>query len=266
MMWIAGVGVVAVDYSPCSTVTPKTLENDVCMISKTDDVKYKAIFEAVKYGNRIINTHVSGDKAADQLMDVIEAASKAGGWTPEQVRARYHSMDHCTLDPRPDQVQRGKPLGIMWACAPSTLARADRLADAYGEEQVMRWSVPAASVIRAGARISGHGEGVRGDSYFTNLEALLTRKDVKGKVWNANEAIDRKDVLRMYTIWAADYVARTDRLGSLEPGKFADLVVLDQDYMTIPADQFHTLHPLLTVVGGKVVFHKEGDAWASSIQ
>ena len=81
-----------------------------------------------------------------------------------------------------------------------------------------------------------------------------------------DEAIDRKDILRMYTIWAADYVARMDRLGSLEPGKFADLVVLDQDYMTVPVDQFHTLHPLVTVVGGKVKFRKDGDAFASSVQ
>ena len=131
----------------------------------------------------------------------------------------------------------------------------------------MRWTVPAGSIIKAGGRaLPATVKASTGDSYFTNLERLLTRKDDKGKVWNANEAIDRKDLLRMYTIWSADYVARMDRLGSLEPGKFADLVVLDKDYMTLPAEEFHTMKPLLTVVGGKVVFQKEGDAWASSIR
>ena len=64
-------------------------------------------------------------------------------------------------------------------------------------------------------------------------------------------------MVRMYTSWAADYVARPDRLGSLERGKFADLVVLDKDYMTIPADQFHTMHAAITMVGGKVVYRQD---------
>ena len=49
------------------------------------------------------------------------------------------------------------------------------------------------------------------------------------------------------------------KLGSLEAGKFADLVILDKDYMTIPIDQFHTMHPVLTMVGGKTVYRKEGN-------
>ena len=95
---------------------------------------------------------------------------------------------------------------------------------------------------------------MRGGSYFSNLEMLLTRKDSKGRVWGKQEAIDRKDLLRMYTNWSAEYVSRQDRLGSLEPGKFADLAVLDKDYMTIPIEQFHTIHALMTMVGGKVVY------------
>jgi cytosine/adenosine deaminase-related metal-dependent hydrolase len=58
----------------------------------------------------------------------------------------------------------------------------------------------------------------------------------------------------MATRWAADYVLRGDKLGSIEPGKWADLVVLDQDYMTIPVEQFHTIQPQLTVFDGKIVF------------
>jgi hypothetical protein len=58
----------------------------------------------------------------------------------------------------------------------------------------------------------------------------------------------------MYTNWTADYVSRQDRLGSLEPGKLADLVVLDKDYMTLPAEEFHTIHALMTMIGGNVAY------------
>ena len=44
------------------------------------------------------------------------------------------------------------------------------------------------------------------------------------------------------------------RSGSIEPGKLADLVVLDRDYLTVPADEIRNLTPVLTMVGGRVVF------------
>ena len=58
----------------------------------------------------------------------------------------------------------------------------------------------------------------------------------------------------MYTNWSADYVSRQDRLGSLEPGKLSDLVVLDKDYMSLPIEEFHTIHALMTMIGGKVAY------------
>ena len=253
MLWMDGAGVVHIDGSNpflCTTLAP----NNPCMARNPTDLKRKALFEAIKYGNRVVNTHVSGDMAADQLMDIIEEASKAAGMTPEQIQAKGHGMDHCTLNPRPDQIERGKKLGIIWACAASVINGAADVARLYGVEYANKWVAPVGSIIKAGGRVAGHGEGMQGDSYFANLEMLLTRKDSQGRVWGKDEAIDRKDLLRMYTIWAADYAGRPDRLGSLEPGKLADLVVLDRDYMTIPIEQFHTLHAVLTIVGGKVAY------------
>ena len=255
-LWAAGAGVTVSDGPPeeaCTTLD-KAHEKP-CFVEAPDAEKGKAMYALVKAGNRITGTHTSGDRSADQVMDIIEKASAEAHMTPEQIRAKAHTIDHCRMYPRPDQIERGKRLGIIWNCAPDSIdSVAPMLAAKYGEEYAQRWVVPVGSIIRAGGKVAGHGEGVDGDSYFTNPEMLMTRTDSKGKVWGKDEAIDRKDVLRMYTIWAAEYVAKPDRLGSLEPGKFADLVVLDKDYMTVPAGQFSDIHALLTMVGGKTVF------------
>lgn len=86
------------------------------------------------------------------------------------------------------------------------------------------------------------------------IEKFVTRMDENGKVWNANEKITREEALYMYTSWAARYTGDEDRLGSIEPGKLADLVVLDGDYMKVPEEEISKLKVLMTVVGGKVVY------------
>ena len=66
------------------------------------------------------------------------------------------------------------------------------------------------------------------------------------------EAIDRITLMKMMTSWPARFVLKEDVLGTLEPGKFADFVVLSKDYFTVPVEEFAEILPLMTVVGGKV--------------
>jgi hypothetical protein len=53
-------------------------------------------------------------------------------------------------------------------------------------------------------------------------------------------------------------IFQEDNLGSIQPGKLADLVVLGRDYLTIPADQIKDIQPVMTMVGGKAAYSKEG--------
>jgi cytosine/adenosine deaminase-related metal-dependent hydrolase len=77
---------------------------------------------------------------------------------------------------------------------------------------------------------------------------------LKGKVWGAQERVDKPTALRMVTSWAAEYVLKPDQLGMIQQGKLADLLVLDRDYLTIPDDDISEIQPLLTVMDGKIVF------------
>jgi predicted amidohydrolase YtcJ len=61
----------------------------------------------------------------------------------------------------------------------------------------------------------------------------------------------------MSTNWAAEYVLKENLLGSLERGKFADLIVLNRDYLTVPEKDIGGIKVLLTLVGGKIVHQNE---------
>src|SRR5262249_48561066 len=156
-------------FHPCTTIKSSVEVYSHCMIGKPTDVKYASLYEAVKLGNRIVSSKASGDLAVDHLMDLIEAASKAGGITPDQMRAKGHTVDHCALYPRPDQIERGKKIGMIWGCSPAfpSIEIAGELAGYYGAEYTNKWTVPMHSIIAAGGRVAAHsGEGVRGDSLF----------------------------------------------------------------------------------------------------
>jgi predicted amidohydrolase YtcJ len=265
--WPIGAGVYHVDdnanptatWTLCTTLkaAPEVKAREMCHIARPDDVRRKVLFNAVKYGNRITGTHAAGDAAADHFMDVIEQASAAAGLTLDDIRARSHVIDHCALNPRPDQIERGRRLNIIWSCGPKYVDGGAPVARLYGEAYAHTWVAPVGSILRGGGRVAmemdtsdvrKHG----GPFYY--VAKLLHRQDDTGKVWGPKEAIGREDALRMYTIWAAEYVKAENRLGSLEPGKMADLVVLDRDYFSIPLTEFPKIRALLTLVGGKVAY------------
>jgi predicted amidohydrolase YtcJ len=86
------------------------------------------------------------------------------------------------------------------------------------------------------------------------VELIITRKDDKGKVWGPDQRVDRMTALRIATQGGANYVLKGDQLGSIEPGKFADLLVLDRDYAAVPEEEISEVRTLATMMGGKFVF------------
>jgi predicted amidohydrolase YtcJ len=68
------------------------------------------------------------------------------------------------------------------------------------------------------------------------------------------QTIGREDALIAHTRKNAYAVFQENNLGSIQPGKLADLVVLDRDYLTIPAEQVKDIKPTMTTVGGRIVY------------
>lgn len=206
------------------------------------------VIEGGLNGLRFANTHVAGERTASLLLGLAQQLEKQAG--PNALRG--FAMDHCTFV-NPRDFKEAARLGITFSCAPKYIMdNAPQAAKAYGDEVANTWVVPVKSLVDAGVKVVFEADN---DKYvWGELELLQTRKDKNGKVWGAQERLDRTTVLKMATRWAADYVLKGNQLGSIEPGKLADLVVLDQDYMTVPADQFHTMQPQLTIFDGKIVF------------
>ena len=78
------------------------------------------------------------------------------------------------------------------------------------------------------------------------------------------QPISREDALIAHTRRNAFFVFQEDNLGSIQPGKLADLVVIDRDYLTVPADQIKDIKSVMTIVGGRIVVRRrrlshEGD-------
>ncbi|MBI4445487.1 MAG: amidohydrolase family protein [Acidobacteria bacterium] len=200
--------------------------------------------EVAQYGLRTANTHVSGDASHRQLITIYEKvdAAKPGavkGW----------AMDHCSLV-NPKDIPRAARLGLMWSCNPS-VEGAYNMSRVFGEEAAHNFIAPVKTMLQAGINVSMEGEG---GTRWQNLEYLIARKDRQGRVWGAHERVDRPTALKMTTINGARYVLKEKQVGSVEVGKYADLVVIDRDYLTIPEDQISEIQALLTLMGGRPTY------------
>lgn len=204
------------------------------------------VLNSARYGIRYANTHMSGDRTTATLLGIIEEAQKQMG----PAATKGWAFDHCFLVD-PAVLKKAAKLGIMFSCYIRT-EQAAEIADYYGEKVANEFMSPVKSMLDAGAKVVFESDR---DVYdWADLQTFMTRADKQGKVWGPQERVDRVTALKMITRWAAEYVLKSSQLGSIEPGKLADLVVLDRDYMSIPVEEVSKIRPQMTVFDGRIVF------------
>ena len=263
-LWQTAVGLGSVDSGPpriCSTMeAPRAVKEKEFCQNFAGTLTYEATKTAIANYQRVQVGHAYGDKSFDYVMDAIEEAMRDNpAITLEYIRSRRITTDHCGFYPRKEQLPRMRRLGITIACGGNMLSRSYPWLQRYSPEYANRIS-PVRSAIEAGVRVVLEDEGGstvrRGNtaaSYFRDASTLLTRRNEQGALVAPEEAIDRITLMKMMTSWAALFVLKEDVLGTLEPGKFADFLVLSKDYFTIPIEEMPNTIPLMTVVGGKIV-------------
>jgi predicted amidohydrolase YtcJ len=127
----------------------------------------------------------------------------------------------------------------------------------------MRWFFPLKSIVDRGIPVAGgtdhmigfgKNDAVNPYNPFLNIWACVTRKTTEGKVFYGEERVTREQAIRMYTNGPAWMQFAEKERGSLEVGKYADLVVIDRDILTVPEGQIRAIEPVMTMVNGRVVY------------
>jgi predicted amidohydrolase YtcJ len=95
---------------------------------------------------------------------------------------------------------------------------------------------------------------------MVGIYAATTRKGPSGRVFGIEEAISREQAITMYTRNGAYFTWEENHKGTLEPGKFADMIVLDRDPLTVREDELLAARVDLTVIGGKIVYRRAESA------
>ena len=224
----------------------------------TDPNINRALYEYIKAGGKLAGDHQLADVEVDTVLDTIERASKDAGLDAQDIVSKRHSLEHMAMYPRPDQVPRFKKLGIIasgwnffiWE------GGGTRVQKNYGERGA-NMVIPRRSLYDAGVintvEIDRPIAEYTNLTYFHVLYGGITRKDRDGNVTAPQQAISREEMLKSATLFAAYGVKKDKVLGSIETGKFADLIVLDKDYLTVPVDEILKIHVLMTMVGGKMI-------------
>jgi len=264
--WSAGVGLGYIDSGPpmfCSTMeAPKEMKDREWCRNAPGTALNRTILTSILAKARVVAGHAYADKGVDYMMDAVEKAMEMDPQiTLDYVRSRRFSSDHCGFYPRPAQIPRLAKLGWYVSCGGNVLSRSYPWLVMYGEKQYANWVAPVKSLIDARVKTVYENEaGVRGlntEAYWSAGYDLITRKNSYGEMVAPQEAIDRITLMKMSTIWPAEYVLREKQIGTLEAGKLADLLVLNKDYFTVPEEEIPNVYPLMTVVGGRIEVLRE---------
>jgi len=233
---------------------PQIKARELCL--EPGDMFWDTLQNALEGGWRLAGIHGLGSDGVRRFMQMVDMARENTGRTVEDMRNLRLTVEHATaLGQVPDVMENLAKFGIIVSAGPPRLLRyPDYLRD-YGE-QITPFMLPVKTWLNSGIKVVGQNHSYRRIGYLWSI--FMTREVgglegvYEGGTVLPEEALDRTTILKMWTNWAAEYVMKENKIGSLEVGKLADLLVLDKDYFTIPMEEIPNIVPQMTVVGGQI--------------
>jgi hypothetical protein len=195
---------------------------------------------------------------------VIEAEEMPVKYVPELSRAQ--ALDH-NIDWMPENIEFFKEheaflkdnirFGVSLATAmrqrdANILGYEDVVSLQYGWDGLERMA-PLKTLLDAGIPFHIEGTDPR-NRPMSIVKDAVTRIDRKGRVVAAHESITREQAILALTRWGARFLSAEDELGTIEAGKWADLVVFDRNILEVPIEEIDQSEAVLTLVGGKVAY------------
>lgn len=193
-----------------------------------------------------LHVHANFENTIDLFLDQIEAVNRE--YPIRNLRWVLAHFNH----PTAAQIERMKRLGMYAAVHPWAVINGGINVRQFGDEA---YDMPPLATIQKSGLTWGFGsDGSRANQIlpFETLGWAVTGRMVGGKTV-LRQTISREDALIAHTRKNAYLIFQEDNLGSIQPGKLADLVVIDRDYLTVPADQIKDIKVIMTIVGGRVV-------------
>ena len=207
---------------------------------------------AIRHGFQV-NTHAIGDRGNREILDAYERAFGEAGVNGPDLRFRIEHAQHI----HPDDIPRFGELGVI-AAMQAVHATSDGpwVLEKLGDERARTGAYVWRSLLDSGAVVTNGTDAPVEDvnplpSYF----ATVTRELPDGTRFYPEEALTREEALYSYTMAAAWSAFEEDVKGSLTPGKYADIVVLTKDILTVPDEEIPEAEVAMTIVGGKVVWN-----------
>ena len=199
--------------------------------------------------NMPVITHAIGDRTVREVLNVYDKYVIAGNLL-------HYGLVHCQIM-TPAEIKRTIDLNLCCYFQSLFIDPDAKILEARVGNKRAESCYPFRTLSEHVIACNGSDAPVETPDVMKGLQMAVTRRSLDGTAaMNPSECMDLSQAMRSYTLSGAEAFFASDRIGSLEEGKYADFAVLDRDITKLSAEEIHTAKVMMTVMNGETVFEK----------